>query len=203
MCAWGLAWALGPFINHPVLANSTTVPNSTPFALAAAQRAVALAAASPMALTTKERGLIDAMSVRYPLDPFADQTPGYRAYRDKLAALAQAFPQDEDIVSLFAESVMLLRCNSKGYDFLGPDGMSWPDIAAAAALLETVLKRGTHPFARHLFIHITEPSSQNGKEGAARAQAAANALFAQVRGHYTRWLMCGLVLHVRLVLCVV
>ena len=63
---------------------------------------------------------------------------------------------DDDVISLLVESIMILHCDAIGYHFVNPDGSIPAEIQQATALLEMVLTRGSHPFARHLYIHITE-----------------------------------------------
>ena len=58
MCAWGEAWAWGPYLNGPMRAEDE------PSAHEAAARALRLAA-DPGAATPVERALIEAMQVRY------------------------------------------------------------------------------------------------------------------------------------------
>eukprot|EP01084_Bolivina_argentea_P239490 402538_1 len=93
-------------------------------------------------------------------------------------------PNDLDVSSFFAESVMNVHASNSGYNFYRQDGSPVPAIKSATQLLETVLSEGgdTHPFARHLYIHITEPSKSGfGKESAGRAYEVAEKLFEQFK----------------------
>lgn len=165
MPVWGLAYALGPFINYPKILSMPRLQ----LAYDAAQRAAALAQASEATITAKEEGLVAAMAVRYPSNPTDNQTVGYLQYRDALLALNQRLPLDDDVAALLVESIMDLYCDSVGYHFINPDGSIPADIQFAISLLQAVLARGSHPFARHLYIHITEQESPTSPDGALRA----------------------------------
>ena len=62
---------------------------------------------------------------------------------------------DDDVIALLAESIMILHCDSIGYHFVNPDGSIPAEIQQATGLLEMVLDCSAHPYARHLYIHIT------------------------------------------------
>ena len=112
-CAWGVAWQLGPNINAVDRGDLTE-------ALRYAQLAQSLAAnATPL-----ERDLIDAMVVRYAdardaagvaIPPAVMCGAGSAgkahpldiAYAQKLRTIADAHPENPDVVSLYAESEMI------------------------------------------------------------------------------------------------
>ena len=111
MCAWGVAWQLGPNINDTSRAR---VPQALPYLELALQHA---ATATP-----RERALIEALALRYahasqavataPLlaercgrpgdDGQAD--PLDAAYADRLHAMVLAAPNDPELLSLWAEA---------------------------------------------------------------------------------------------------
>lgn len=159
MCFWGEALALGPNINAPM--DDRDVPS----AMAALKRAVGLAGtASP-----PERGLIEALSLRYSDDPKADRAALDAAYADAMTTLAARYPASDEVAVLAAEAVMdTTPWNYWEADKVTPVGRSM----SAVHLLETVLQRNpSHPQATHLYIHAMENSRDP-----ARAEAAADSL---------------------------
>src|SRR5688572_5994420 len=95
-CWWGVALVLGPNINLPMM--ETDVPE----AFAAAQKAASLMErASPV-----EAELITALTKRYSEKPVQDRAPLDRAYADAMRQVAKQYPQDVDVLSLFAESLL-------------------------------------------------------------------------------------------------
>jgi tetratricopeptide (TPR) repeat protein len=158
MCWWGEAVALGPNINAPM------DDRDRPAALAALERAKALRdRASPV-----EQALIDAAALRYSADPAADRASLDAAYADAMLAVAERFPDHDDVAVLAAEAAMdTTPWNYWEADKRTPIGRS----GAAIALIERVLDRDPrHPQAAHLQIHLLEAADP------ARAEAAADRL---------------------------
>jgi tetratricopeptide (TPR) repeat protein len=148
MCFWGEALVLGPNINLP-MPEDAVAP-----AYAAAQKAKALAAdASP-----RERALIGALAARYGSDPKADRAPFDAAYAAEMAKVATQFPDDDEIVTLYAEAVMDLS----PWDYWKPGGREPnPQSAPIVPTLERVLARNpNHPGAIHFYIHAVEASDR-------------------------------------------
>lgn len=146
MCYWGEALVLGPNINLP-MQDSAVAP-----AFAAISQAVALKEyASP-----KEQALIGALQKRYVADPPADRTALDKAYADAMAVVYDAYPDDQDIAALYAESRMTMTpWDYWERDFITPK----PHIKPAIAAIEKVLARNPdHPGAVHFYIHLMEPS---------------------------------------------
>lgn len=172
MCKWGLAWASGPFINKPLIHDEPTMTQ----AYRASQDAVKLASLS--SLTAKEQGLIAAMGVRYPSSFDQNQTETYEKYASAMTALVAQFPADDDILVLAAESMMTLECDDIGYNFYSHEGVPSARTKTVISMLETINNRTNQPFARHLYIHITEGSTPGyGNASAGRAKPAADGLF--------------------------
>lgn len=167
MCAWGVAYAAGPNINHPERPAAAS-------AVQAAQRALALAAG----VTPKEHALIEAMTVRLdapavqPGQARADEaTPSCAipplpqdadpldiAYVQAMARAAREFPDDDEVTLLYAEALMMLSpwtWWSRAGDVPGEGTL------AAIDSLERVLARSPeHAGANHLLIHALEASNQ-------------------------------------------
>jgi tetratricopeptide (TPR) repeat protein len=166
MCAWGVAFALGPHINLPALAERTVA------AAAAAAEARRLAAAGPAAATAVERALIEALERRYS-DP-APATPEAQAALDAAYAgavrdVARRFPGDAEIHFLLGEALMDLH----PWDLYEPtDGTPRPWTAEIVSTIEEGLRLDPrHPGLHHLYIHAVEAST-----APERAEASADLL---------------------------
>ncbi|HEU5436591.1 MAG TPA: tetratricopeptide repeat protein [Telluria sp.] len=165
MCYWGEALVLGPNINAPMF------PQAVAPAAAAAARAVALAANA----TPAEQALIKAVAQRYSATPPADRAPLDKAYADAMAGAARAFPNNDTIQVLFAESLMDLS----PWDYWEAGGARPKGRTAELVdALERVLERNpTHPGAAHYYIHAMEASTHPDK-----ALPAARVLARQIPG---------------------
>lgn len=157
MCYWGVAFVLGPNINMPMF------PDAVPEAWSASRKALELAAhASP-----RERALIEALSKRYVQEPVQDRAPLDRAFAAAMRDAARQYPDDVEVQTFFAESLMDLS----PWDYW-TDGQPKPATAEILAALEHVLARmSNHAGANHLYIHAIEASPDPRK-----AEAAADRL---------------------------
>jgi tetratricopeptide (TPR) repeat protein len=149
ICYWGEAWAWGSYLNAPMNAEES------PHAYAAAQKAVSLRDKA----TPKERALIDAIAVRYVKefrdDRRADQD---RAYADAMKRVAEQFPDDLEVLTLYADALFLLEPRRGTRDLTDPNVRRLHDV------LERVLSRDvTHPGACHLYVHATESTAEPGR----------------------------------------
>lgn len=161
-CFWGVALALGPNYNVPMLTDRF------PAAWQALQRAQQLA---PTA-TPVEQALIAALAKRYPgpapKDPGAMQ-PFNVAYADAMTAVASQFPDDLDAQVLRAESLM----DVNPWKLWSADGKPAPGTEDIVATLEAVLARDAqHPGANHYYIHAVEASPHPEKAVAAADRLA-------------------------------
>jgi hypothetical protein len=139
---WGVALAAGPNLNYGMTAeNWKTVAE-------ALKNANALAANA----TPEEQRLIAALATRYP--PKA-KDPNGKAYRDAMAAVYKDYPSDDDVATLYVESVM--DVDDWGYDTKGkPLG----DTAKLSTILETVMAHNImHPGANHYYTHLHDYTS--------------------------------------------
>ncbi len=145
MCWWGFAYVLGP--NY----NAGMEPDNYQRAYAAVVRAKELM----MSCTPKERGLIGAMALRYTPEPPEDRSALDKAYSDALRKVATDFPQDADIATLFAESLM----DQHPWDLWEKDGTEKPWTPEIIAALERGMRDfPKHPGAHHLYVHAVEAS---------------------------------------------
>ncbi len=159
MCYWGEAYVLGPNINVPM------DPGANAPAAAAAAKAKALAnGASP-----REQALINAVLARYSTDPKFERPMLDEAYASAMAAAAAKFPDDLDILALYAESLM----DRSPWNYWQPGGATPnPVTQALVPTLESILKKDpSHVGAIHLYIHAVEASAD-----AKRAEAYADKL---------------------------
>jgi tetratricopeptide (TPR) repeat protein len=164
MCAWGVAYAVGPNINNP---SRPADPRAAQYA----RRALELAATA----TAKERALIEALAARLDLatPPAAvadaapspvcampplskDADPLDIAYAQAMANAARAFPDDDEVTVLYAEALLMLS----PWQWWSRDGRE-PREGTLAAIdtLERVLARTPeHAGANHFLIHALEAS---------------------------------------------
>jgi tetratricopeptide (TPR) repeat protein len=149
MCAWGVSWALGPYINEGRDSAHTAE------AWVVVNEAKRLAAVDGAA-TEIERALIDAMSRRYERTPtVAREAALDSAYASAMREVVRRFPHDLDAATLFAESLMVLR----PWDHWTREGLPQPGTDEVLAVLESVLGRDIrHPGACHLYVHAVEAS---------------------------------------------
>ncbi len=157
MAYWGQALVLGPNINAPM------DPKDEAQALELVQKARAAAAeASP-----RERALISALEKRYTGKP-EQRAANDQAYADAMRDVHQRFPDDDDIATLYIESMM----NVHPWDYWMRDGYSREGTTEIVALTEKVIQRNPrHPGALHMYIHLVEAT--NTPE---RAEKAADTL---------------------------
>jgi len=162
---WGIAYANGININDPQM-NEQRSTN----AYRAAQAAVArLQQASPV-----EHALVTAVAARYAWPIPEDRTRLDEAYADAMQAAFQAHPNDPDVGSLYAESLM----NLQPWDYWTNDGEPKGRTSEFVAVIEKVLRQHPqHPGANHFYIHAVEASQDPD-----RAIAAAERLTTIVPG---------------------
>lgn len=142
---WGIALALGPNYNMPAM------PEREAKAWEAIEKAVALASSAP----ANERAYIDALVVRYSKDPDIDRKQLGAAYKDAMKKVMQAYPDDLDAATLYAESLM----NLKPWQLWSLAGEPAEGTLEVIETLERVLRRDpNHPGANHYFIHAVEAS---------------------------------------------
>jgi len=146
-CYWGIAYALGPSINHDMNDREA----------AAAHRAAARASALAPGATSREQALIAALAKRYARDPRTGRAALDRAYADAMHALADEHAEDADVLTLAAEAAMNLHPR----DYWRGDGTAQPWTPQIVAWLERALALAPgHPGANHYLIHALEDSPE-------------------------------------------
>jgi tetratricopeptide (TPR) repeat protein len=165
MCYWGEAFALGPNINAPI----------EPAAMSQAVAAIENAKSRIDGINAREQALIEALAKRYSLDPDADQAKLNEAYARAMGEVAARFPEDVQIVSMYADALM----NLSPWNYWEPDGLTLrPPVAKLVDTLERALaKSPNHPYAIHLYVHAMEASKRPE-----RAEAYADRLGDQIPG---------------------
>ncbi len=118
--------------------------------------------------------MIEAIAKRHSTDPAAQRAELDRAYADAMREAARQFPDDLEVSTFFADSMMNLR----PWHLWTPDGAPQPGTEEIVATLERVIARNpNHPGALHLYIHAVEASREPG-----RAEAAADRLLPLMPG---------------------
>jgi tetratricopeptide (TPR) repeat protein len=145
-CYWGFSYVLGP--NY----NAGMEDDNYSRAYQAVQKALKLASNA----TVKEQGLIKALTKRYPAQPVTDRTPFDRAYSIAMKQLSDRFPDDADIGTLYAESLM----DRHPWDLWQKDGKPRPWTPEIVATLERLKRQhAQHLGIHHFYIHAVEASS--------------------------------------------
>ena len=143
MCYWGLAYVLGPNIN------AAMEDDNVPEAYQAMEKALSLAGNS----SAKEQAYIQALSSRYVKQPVEDRSSLDRAYAEAMAKVAQAYPNDIDAATLYAEAIM----DTMPWDYWTKAGEPKPVTNQLLTTLESILARAPyHAGANHLYIHAVE-----------------------------------------------
>jgi tetratricopeptide (TPR) repeat protein len=168
MCAWGVALTVGPNYNVPMLAE----PRAK-VAFEATKRAQSLVGSA----TPVEQALIATLTQRYPnAQPLESQStvPILTAHAAAMRAVARRYPDDLDVQTLYAESMM----NVHAWKLWGPDGTPAEGTPEIIATLKSVLKRDPmHMGALHYYVHAVEasPHPEKGLVAAARLRTLAPA----------------------------
>lgn len=144
ICFWGAALVLGPNINDPI-----PTPDRERKAFATLREAQARSQYA----SDKERALIEALAVRYTAEPPSDRALLDQAYADAMRLVAQRFPDDLQIQTLFAEAMM----DTMPWAYWTEDRQPKPLTKEVFAKLDYVLERDPdHPGANHFYIHAVE-----------------------------------------------
>jgi hypothetical protein len=145
MCRWGIAWALGPSINHDMKAADVPV----------AIDALVQAGVYTQDGDARARALIDALSRRYSDQPQRDAERLALEYASAMQQVADRYADDADIAVLAAEALM----NAHPYDYWTPRGQPRAWTAQIETLLDRALRVDpAHPGAHHYRIHLYEGS---------------------------------------------
>lgn len=158
MAYWGWALVLGPNLNLPMQA-------------AVAEQAFEAVQAAMLLrdkVSERERGLIEALAVRYaPVAP-EDRSSLDARYATRMAELAQRYPQDPDVGVLYAAALM----NLSPWNYWRKDGEPLDNTRTIVDTLTRVIAQyPQHPGALHYHIHAVE--AVHPEQGEASADALA------------------------------
>lgn len=143
MCYWGIALAYGPHVNAGMDSAAGVAAYQS---LTEARRRAA--GAAPV-----ERALIEALAARYAPVPPAERAHLDSAYATAMGKVADRYPNDLDVATLYAEALMDLS----PWNYWTRDGRPRPGTETALRQLEKTLARDpNHPGACHYYIHAVE-----------------------------------------------
>ncbi|PQK16418.1 hypothetical protein BB8028_0006g07380 [Beauveria bassiana] len=167
MAYWGLAYSLGPNYNKPwALFEADERRSATQRTHDAVEKATALAAET--SILPVERALIDAIRYRYPQReaPAANEdevktTIWNTDYADAMSAVAARFPDDLDVATLYADSLMNLTPWALWDIRTGKPAEGARTLETKRVLDHALSLPGgrQHPGALHLYIHLMEMST--------------------------------------------
>ena len=151
---WGVALVNGQNYNAPEF----------PELLKIAKTELATAQSMSAKASPGEQALIAALSKRYD-DSIGDAKAREKAYSDAMGEVSAKFPDDLDVATLYAESLM----NQTPWQLWSKDGKPGPNTEHVISILESVLRRNPqHIGANHYYIHAVE-ASPNPERGIAAA----------------------------------
>ncbi|GAB2881746.1 hypothetical protein GCM10027277_58500 [Pseudoduganella ginsengisoli] len=175
LCAWGVAYQLGPDINHPQRGDVTDAKRYVDYALRHSD-----------GVSERDRALIDSLALRYAHSSAARETAlltaelcgganGQRvdpldiAYAERMRELVKRFPGDPDVLAIYAEAEMVA---TQGTWWDSATGKPVGRIGEVADLLQTALQQHPeHVGLNHYMIHAVDSVSV-----ARRAEASADRL---------------------------
>lgn len=159
MARWGIAYAIGPNYNK---AWDAFDPVDLAESLARARMELQLAAGGRA--TAAERGLIEALTARFPTDDPQDTAAlesGHSAYADAMSTLATAHPDDIDIQTLAADALVNVTAWAL-WDIRTGEPAPGSRVLEATRILDTALATDagkTHPGLLHIYLHTMEMSA--------------------------------------------
>lgn len=161
MAYWGLAYSLGPNYNKPWdLFGRREIQNAAGRTHDAVERAKACAGSA----TAVERALVDALRYRYPradAPTKTDRPIWNREYADAMASVAAQYPDDLDVATLYADSMMNLTPWALWDIRTGNPASDARTLEAKRVLDHGMSLQGgsRHPGLLHLYIHLMEMSN--------------------------------------------
>ncbi len=145
MCYWGYAFVLGP--NY----NGGMEPDHYQRAYDAIQKAIKHSGSC----TPKEQELIKAMASRYTKEAPDDRKSLDSAFMEAMKIVHHKFPEDVDIASIYAESLMDMH----PWDLWEKNGAPRPWTLEIIKSIELAIKLNPkHPGGHHYYIHALEAS---------------------------------------------
>ncbi|MGI9532291.1 hypothetical protein [Lutimonas sp.] len=144
MSFWGQALVLGPNINDQIPDTERRLK---------AFEAIEKAKSNMEQLSDKEKAMILALADRYSKDTLMELKELNVAYMNAMAGVAKQYPNDADILTLYAAAIM----NTVPWDYWDENGDPSPNIPEAKEALERAIEiNSEHPGAHHYYIHMVE-----------------------------------------------
>ncbi|MGI9290922.1 MAG: hypothetical protein ACR2QG_06565 [Gammaproteobacteria bacterium] len=141
MAWWGQALVLGSNINLPMME----------YVAADARAAMQKAQELKAGVTPLERGLIEALAVRFVLE--GEGLEDSTAYMAAMLTLYDTFPGDPDVATLAASAIM----NTTPWDYWSRDGKPYDSTILVMEILQAgMLENPRHTGLLHYYIHIVE-----------------------------------------------
>jgi tetratricopeptide (TPR) repeat protein len=104
-------------------------------------------------VSPKEQALIKALTYRYTSNVSNDSNELNLAYMQAMAKVANKYPEDSNILTLYADAVM----NTVPWNYWDNEGKPSPSIPEAKSALEKAIKLDpNNPGAHHYYIHMVE-----------------------------------------------
>ncbi|MEM6939882.1 MAG: hypothetical protein AAF943_18100 [Pseudomonadota bacterium] len=158
MAHWGKAYALGPNYNMPWARYDEA---GRAEALAAAYDATQAGIAAEAMLSDAEKGLITALTHRYPQrTPNENMQAWDQAFAGAMRALHAELPEDPDIAALFVDALLNLTPWAMWDLTSGAPAPGAATLEAQAVLERHMARPGgmDHPGLLHLYVHLMEMS---------------------------------------------
>lgn len=144
MAYWGQAYALGPNINDVFPDEERRMKSHE-----AIQKAMNLTSTS----SAKEKAMIEALATRYTDDLSVELQDLNLAYMEAMTKVFNEYPEDADVLTLFAAAVM----NTCPWNYWDKEGNPSEGIPEAKAALEKAVEiNPDNPGAHHYYIHMVE-----------------------------------------------
>jgi len=144
MAFWGQAYALSPNINDPFPDEQRRKKG---------YEAIRQAIERLPNASTKEKDLILALEQRYSADTDTDLADLNLAYMKAMESVVKKYPEDADIQTLYAASVM----NTMPWNYWDGNGNPNPGTLDGKKALERAIELDPqHPGAHHYYIHMVE-----------------------------------------------
>ena len=140
MAHWGIAYVLGPNYNSDRVEGNQEIYDAIINARKYAGNA-----------QSWEKALIEVMQIKFPAE---GSTVDEEAFSNAMRAVADRFPDNDFIITLYAESMMNLHAWDL-YTRKGGEPKPW--TPAIVATLEDAMRiNSDNPLANHLYLHATE-----------------------------------------------
>jgi tetratricopeptide (TPR) repeat protein len=147
MAYWGISYSMGSDYYY----HRSGDPAREREANESLQQAVTLSVHGPEV----ERRYVSALGKRYCNCSNPDRQKQAVEFKDAMRDLTQAYPDDLDAATLYAQSIM----NLSPWELWNTDGTPWEGTPEILSVLESVLKRDSHHLgAIHYYIHAVEAS---------------------------------------------